>query len=377
MKSHSIKGLAAVALMASLLVLHHILSIVDIGPVSAFFIVKNVAISDINFDYIGPIPPSVHAISTKILVMYSGPTGLDNNTDNVRYIENLLFFMNHGLPCSYHGDQPDTYMRVDVVVVVGKRVSEAHSLGDYNTACGGIKVMVRTNNCLDMNTYDVALRAVDVSKYDFFMSLNCGLIGPLFQLDIDSIKASPYWVIKFISLINFKVKLVGMSLNGYDAPAHVQSMLWATDAIGMRIILRSGSIFDCTKHTLCRSAFVDPITQVFHQVSLACRSMIINSYEIGMSRVLVNAGFFLTGMHPSQHGVVVTKDYPMEPLDYLDDIWYDDKMRYFNGGRYLNATDTVFWKRSRLYPSSVRMHVEAQDNLLRNHVVNTFFLKTG
>lgn len=303
----------------------------------------------------------------KILLMYSGP--IDNATD---YMENFFFFLDHGLPCSYHSQKSLEY-HIDVAVIVSRAIAHQyqHKLSLYNKGCGGLIILHRTNNCVDMNSYRVALDAFRNQKYDYYIGLNCGLIGPLLPLDQP---IGAYWINRFLSLISLQTRLAGLSLNcqaGFQTSykiAHVQSMLFVTDAIGMKIIEDAGVIYDCTYSPWCWSAIVDPVVQNFDHVWYHCKMRIVGVFEIGMSQAILNAGFSITGINPSQNNLTITQyalDQYTPPTipEFCVDIWSEDMMSLHNHGKTWDPVDVVFWKRSRFFPESIKQHVWLQERL--------------
>ena len=90
--------------------------------------------------------------------------------------------------------------------------------------------------------------------------------------------ASPYWAFAFTNMIDDEVKLSGMTISCGGRPdfpddkiAHVQTMVWSTDQVGLSVILDSGSIYDCGN-------------QLEEEHG---RDALVVKYEIGMSRAIM------------------------------------------------------------------------------------------
>ncbi len=77
-----------------------------------------------------------------------------------------------------------------------------------------------------------------MSRYDRFILMNASIRGPFMP-----VWSHDCWTEAFWSLLSKKKKLVGMTYNCYgdnpgDGKGHVQSMVWATDARGIRELMR-------------------------------------------------------------------------------------------------------------------------------------------
>lgn len=104
------------------------------------------------------------------------------------------------------------------------------------------------------------LRETDTSKFDYFLYINCGMVGPKWE-------GNHHWTDIFTSRLSETVKLTGITINMSFHP-HVQSFTIATDRIGIEIIKNSDAVYDCG---------------VYNDQSMTeeQRWKIINSYEIG------------------------------------------------------------------------------------------------
>lgn len=97
---------------------------------------------------------------------------------------------------------------------------------------GNIRVIQRPNVCFDLGAFGEVLRKDDIwKKYRRFITMNASLRGPFL----------PYWTKQcwsdaYLERVTSDVKLVGMTVNCGPRP-YVQSMFWATDDVGMKLLL--------------------------------------------------------------------------------------------------------------------------------------------
>jgi hypothetical protein len=297
--------------------------------------------------------PHVISRTDKLLVMYSGPNSMVAQED---YHQNMVFFLEHGLPCSYHTNAT-LQLYVDVVLVLSESVAAHYRFDRYNAGCGGVRVVTRTDNCYDMGSYNVVLNERKLTSYDYFIGVNCGLIGPLLPLSLGLIQADPYWAMRFITPINNRTKFVGLTLNCQDwndpRLIHAQSMLWATDGVGLAAIQEKKAIFDCTRAPACNRS----------GLSQECRGYIINRYEVGMSQAVLGRGYSITSTMPYQYGLTLSLASSTPYPSYCVDTWRDATMRWVNGGSLATPLEVIFWKRSRFYPASISRHVNQQTSM--------------
>ena len=227
----------------------------------------------------------------RYLVMYSGPTaaakkgGVDDT-----YASNFRFFLKYGL-------HPNTeFAQVDFVIVLTN-----HSLPDWKpliTQMGlsNVHILVRRPECYDMQSFMTVLKKYDYRKYDRVIAVNCGLKGPFVPPYVRHVVP---WTSLLASLIDDSVKLAGLSQNQGGKPddayqRHVQSMMWVTDAIGMRVIMEAGCFFDCTKAIPGRTNN---------------REYLIQRYEIGLSVAIKKANYSLRAWNNFQLSKQYCKDY--------------------------------------------------------------------
>jgi len=161
-----------------------------------------------------------------------------------------------------------------------------------------------------------------------------------------------------------KVKLTGVSINMSFFP-HVQSMTLATDRVGIETIKNSGAVYDC--------GIMNDV-----EMNEEERWNIIDRYELGMSRAILNAGFTinsLTGalgksitidlndienikkessankLNNRQKREIENSHWDEDEQNFVlplgDDIWNPSTIRTMGDGKLPSWSDFVFYKASR------------------------------
>lgn len=285
------------------------------------------------------------------VLFYSGPTYLLNHTYALKsniYHDNFQFLLNFGLNCRPPHSNSNHHIKFDVVIILSKRTyplySDALLKLNQTTTCDKIAIVVRRGpDCYDMGNYKQALKETNISTYTHFTFLNCGMLGPLIPSYFDS-QHYEFWPLRFTSMLSDsnhtdsldaavnKVKLIGVSLN-CERQIHVQSMLWSTDAVGMGLIMNSGSFFDCT------------LSPDYRQINY-----IIKTYELGISKAILEAGYQIRAINSVQQNLVLDKSHyhynlaTNSPFNCRD-MWHPELK--------LSPYDTIFFKVSRYYSEEV------------------------
>lgn len=169
---------------------------------------------------------------------------------------NVNYFINN---CIFEDD------RYDFILI-------QNSLEDFDLNIPSFARFVKRENIgFDFGGYSDILLTDDLYlNYSHFVFVNSSVIGPL--------NAEIIWPEIFINMLNDEVKLSGVAINCGDVSgrnikcsgAHIQSYVFATDIIGMQILIEE-CIF--TKNYI--TTFRD----------------VIIMQEIRMSRVIINRGF--------------------------------------------------------------------------------------
>jgi hypothetical protein len=148
---------------------------------------------------------------------------------------------------------------------------------DYGNSV--IVLATRNNICLDLESVRVTLYGgyVNVSSYDYFVYLNCGLTGP------SSKWAKLPWTHVFLSKLNEEIKMTGISMNCQNSNPHIQSMIYALDRTTLEIVMEGGAIYDCKSDSQSSSS------NRRRKSTLHCK--IVKGYEIRMSQLILDKGF--------------------------------------------------------------------------------------
>ena len=189
-------------------------------------------------------------------------------------------------------------------------------------------------------------------------------MGPFLPLD----NSAPFWAARFAEKLAYRggnvTRLVGITLNcGKERHyrVHVQSMLWATDSEGLKLLVRGyphkSPIFNCSEEN-------DPVT------GAPFKAAIVSRYEHGMSKVIMHEGFRITALQTPQfvigkENLTARKEFPkrFRCKDKWDDPNLEDK---------IDLVTALFWKATRVRPGNkhvsydkkVALHMEAMKSLL-------------
>lgn len=188
---------------------------------------------DCQFPTRSPLPSFIQEPVTnpdKTLVMY-------NYFESDKAKRNLKFFLDHGVH-----EREDT----DFLLV-----SQSHVCLDLPTH-RNFGIIFRNNTCFDLGAHkEVVMQHNLLSRYAKFILLNGSVRGPFMPA-----WSSDCWTDAFTRRLNDTVKLVGPTLNCLDSDEnrkpHLQSMILATDRIGLRTLLQ---------HYRCFERKIDAITE--------------------------------------------------------------------------------------------------------------------
>ncbi|KAI4197262.1 MAG: hypothetical protein LQ350_006035 [Teloschistes chrysophthalmus] len=156
--------------------------------------------------------PSQPPRDTLILYAY-------HETENAR--RNAEFFIDHGL-----------HDAADFLFIFNGNDTDLDTL--LPTDAPNIKVIRHENRCYDVGAYGEALRDMgdSLKRYKRFILLNASIRGPFVPH-----WSKECWSEAYLGRVTDTVKLVGMSFNCAPFDRHVQSMILATDRVGLDILL--------------------------------------------------------------------------------------------------------------------------------------------
>lgn len=149
-----------------------------------------------------------------------------------------------------------------------------------------------------------------------------------------------WWWQPFLDPLSETVKMSGLSVNCFrkNSP-HVQSMAYALDRVGLRTVLNSTAIFDCS--------------QQFRADEVNRFNKIVKRYEQGMSKAILQQGYGLASI--VWPGVVFWEN---RTNCTLIDRWGEANLKLSFGGRLPHLNETIFFKSSRLLPKEIADLIE-------------------
>ena len=290
--------------------------------------------------------PAASGNKNRILVVYSGPASLDEKK-HVLYEKNLDFFLaNGGADCSSH----------DTVIVVGHDYFDRYApvVDEKNAECGKannggqhfIRLVARRPQCKDMETARLAFYGglgVDILQYDYFVYVNCGVTGPAYRYSPGDGNSWTYALTKQMQL-NDRVKMSGLSLNceppHQEDRAHIQSMVYALDRVGIELIHKAKCAADC----------------------LEAKGASAIGYERCMGKVITNEGYGLAPILVSSPGMEVLTNKNKASCQ-AKDPWMGSRLREIYGGSLPTLEDVVFFKTSRLLPEDIAKRINYTDKI--------------
>ncbi|KAF3770856.1 hypothetical protein M406DRAFT_67219 [Cryphonectria parasitica EP155] len=236
-------------------------------------------------------------------------------SENAR--ENFAFFIRNGL----HG-------RADFVFIFNGETDAYTMLPDLPN----IQIVQRENKCFDIGAHGEVLRQDDLwKKYKRFITMNASVRGPFAPTYFPSC-----WMDAFLGKITDKVKLVGTTLNCHPR-IHLQSMLLATDDIGMSILLDPDLALSASVNDFYGTS-LDPVgfTPCFSSLKKAVHA------EIGITTLIKSQGYEVDVVMTAPHSHGSFEAF-CEAAGKPDDFLYKD--RYL--GTNVHPYETVFMKANR------------------------------
>ncbi|KAK3935501.1 hypothetical protein QBC46DRAFT_397422 [Diplogelasinospora grovesii] len=237
------------------------------------------------------------------------------DSENAR--ANLEFFVQKGL-----------HDAADFVFVFNGRTNAT----DLIPFLPNVWIVERENTCFDLGSIGEVLTKNDLwKKYKRFITMNASVRGPFFPMYSPSC-----WTDVFLGRITDRVKLVGTTMNCQPRP-HVQSMLFATDDVGMSILLDPALATSVHSEDF-GGGVNDPVgfTPCFETLLKAVHS------EIGITQLIRSQGYEVDVLLTAFHAAKTPASY-CEENGNPDDILYDGQ--YF--GTTVHPYETVFIKANR------------------------------
>ncbi|WYZ34071.1 hypothetical protein EsH8_I_000347 [Colletotrichum jinshuiense] len=195
-----------------------------------------------------------------------------------------------------------------------------------------IKIVKRPNTCFDMGAIGEVLRDGDTwKKYKRFITMNASIRGPFLPM-----WSSSCWSDLYLSKVTETTKLVGMTLN-CQPRLHVQSMIFATDDVGMGILLDPELATTASEE----DRYGSKDSPVGLSGCYADWNAAVHA-EVGTTGLIMNAGYKVEAMMTALHSEDGAEEYCKAHADSGDLLW--DK-KYF--GSNIHPYETIFIKANR------------------------------
>ncbi|EWC47438.1 hypothetical protein DRE_00406 [Drechslerella stenobrocha 248] len=227
-------------------------------------------------------PGGTNHFSERPLILYAY-----HETPNAR--RNALFFIHHGL-----------HATADFIFILN---GPTNITSELPQDAPNIRFIQRNNTCYDLGAHGEVLSANDdelIKKYNKFILMNASIRGPFLPT-----WSRECWSDVYLARITDMVKLIGMTFNCVPVHGrrHLQSMLYATDRVGLRAIMPV--LRNCPDGWLNAVKMESNVTQTLHAAG----------YEVGATMtsfastpdypttcthgdVLINKGYYGNDIHP-------------------------------------------------------------------------------
>lgn len=233
--------------------------------------------------------------------------------------DNLKFFLEKGL----HGG-------ADFIFIFNGE-TDAFSLVPEHP---NVKVIQRENKCFDLGAMGGILRKDDLwRRYKRFITMNASIRGPF----LPRYDRTSCWSDIFLGRVTETIKLVGTTVNCEPSP-HVQSMLWATDSVGMGILL-DPTLAHSVPQEDHWGKLDDPVGLSFcHETMDAAVHA-----EIGSTRLITSQGYKVDALMTAYELAAGSDVVKYCEIGQFEDILYDKK--YY--GSNIHPYETIFFKSNR------------------------------
>jgi lipopolysaccharide biosynthesis protein len=212
---------------------------------------------------------------------------------------NLEFFVSHAL-----------HAHAKFVFILNGE-TDAEALLPTNES--NIHYIKRNNTCFDLGAYAEVLKSNNsalIRQHKHFIMINASLRGPFIPF-----WSRDCWSNAYLDKLTDEVKLVGMTMNCRgDLPRHVQSMILATDSLGLTALLTPDGIDNCPQDMNQAVYFETKLTSLIKANGYRVSVMMAmgNSYEgwvddCAQGDVTVSGAYDGTNIHPYETMFVKTK----------------------------------------------------------------------
>ncbi len=245
--------------------------------------------------------------TNKVLILYAHYKDVNNN---------FKFFLKNGIT-----NNPN-HEFVVIHHIDSDNEPELETLGK------NIKVIRKKNIGFDFGAWGHYIHSIPYNNYDYFIFINTSVRGPFIPRWCS--KKMYNWVDLMISNLDDKIKLVGSTIN-YAFNPHVQSMAWATDKIGLKLLIDNQILVPNLELTNIR--------------------LVIINHEVKMSKVILDSGYDIYGFQLSEE---VNQNQHYSNIKIHDDIHYENK--YY--GLTINPFEVMFVKTNRINDKYIKFYTK-------------------
>ena len=245
---------------------------------------------------------------------------------------NLLFFLEHAV-----------HSQADFVFILNGKtdMDEVIPINIPN-----IRIVTRPNACYDLGSMGEVLAKDNyelVRKYKRFILMNSSIRGPFMPTWAEN----ECWTDKYLGKVNETTKLVGMSYNCHPS-RHVQSMIFATDSIGIRILLAGNKTDDTLKSDQDYDIPANPSSMNGLSICPSNKFRAVSS-EISLTSLLYRASYRV-------HVLMTAAAVP----DYYETCFHNGEPKEWE---HVTPYETLFVKANR----NIRFDINVLDKLTKFH----------
>ncbi len=169
---------------------------------------------------------------------------------------------------------------------------------ELKTLGKNIKVIRKKNIGFDFGAWGHYIHSIPYNNYDYFIFINTSVRGPFIPRWCSKMYN---WADLMVSSINENIKLVGPTIN-YMFNPHIQSMAWATDKIGLKLLIDKNILVPNLQFTNIQDVIVN--------------------HEVKMSKVILDAGYDIFAFQISEE---VNQSKHRSNIKIHDDIHFENQ----------------------------------------------------
>ncbi|CAK7273828.1 hypothetical protein SEPCBS57363_005848 [Sporothrix epigloea] len=231
--------------------------------------------------------------------------------------DNFRYFLKMGL-----------HQAADFVFIFNGAVSVVEEVPNWSN----IRVVQRNNTCYDMGAVGEVMRTDDLWKYyKKFISINASIRGPFVPY-----WSNACWSDMYLNKITDTVKFVGLTASCWPR-GHIQSMIYATDDVGMGILLDPDHAATGVPDVYGTADDTVGLSGCYNGHKAAVHS------EIGLATLITNAGYQVDAMMAAYHHQGGLEEYCRTTGNGSGDVLLPNQ--YF--GIDVHPYETIFFKTNR------------------------------